>query len=805
LAACVGGVLLARALPELPFPLGLGVAIALALAAALTPTRSASFLLLAALAAFACGWTTLRTRTASPHSLDLLLTESPALVRVEGIVLGPVRQRNADADPLAPPTARTPSCSLELSLRSLETDRGPRAASGRVRVYVRAPALPAVRPGDRVSLLGTLRAPERALNPGESDWLALARQRGSVGTVGVDHPDAVTPVPHAHAADAALAPVRRTIAAARARALRALAGDDHSSPRAALALALILGERTDALDDLRRTFARTGTAHLMAISGYHLMVLAAAVALAVRALGEHGGLEKLGVCAAVGVYLLLVPAEAPVVRAGIMVLALAGLGAIGRRGDALTTLAWAGVALLIWRPLDALSLGWQLTFGITALLLRLDAAWRAEDRLTSLAPRTLSSGLARRTRRTLVGTLACFAVGQPLIAMHTGTIAPLSWLAGLAATPVVVLTMLAGFVSVALGLVLPAAAAITAPVVLWLAERTHAIVAWFESWSWAWAEVPPVPWWWALPAAACAVVGAIGAPAWRGPALLGVLLAATTLPLIARSGLAPGVRFRVDMLSVGDGTCILLRSGRDALIWDAGSLRAGVDGWRLARAARALGVSDAATGVVTHANLDHFNALPDLGQALGTRRVLTTPRVVQAAASHPGAAALVTALESIDAEIVPLEPGQTFGLGWARAHVLWPTPHVPPGAPSNDASLSVVFRVPTAAGEHAALFVGDVQALGAEGVEREFIALLGPGVRPTLMEAPHHGAWNPQAAAVVVRLDPRVVLQSTGVRRASDPRWADIRDARHWRTTSTDGASFVEIMHDGRVRAGAAR
>src|SRR5205823_4667612 len=73
----------------------------------------------------------------------------------------------------------------------------------------------------------------------------------------------------------------------------------------------------------------------------------------------------------VALYMLVLPAQAPILRAGILVLVLLIADASGRRYDRATLLGWIALALLIIRPLDAWSLGFQLSFGIVAALLLL--------------------------------------------------------------------------------------------------------------------------------------------------------------------------------------------------------------------------------------------------------------------------------------------------------------------------------------------------------------------------------------------------------------------------------------------------
>ena len=115
-----------------------------------------------------------------------------------------------------------------------------------------------------------------------------------------------------------------------------------ASPEAsALLEALLLGERSGAFDEVQATFTRLGLAHVLAISGMHLVVVAAGCVWLVRLTGDRGGLESLAAALVVCIYLVLVPARAPIVRAGLGVLVFLVADAAGRRYDRITLLGFA--------------------------------------------------------------------------------------------------------------------------------------------------------------------------------------------------------------------------------------------------------------------------------------------------------------------------------------------------------------------------------------------------------------------------------------------------------------------------------
>ena len=92
------------------------------------------------------------------------------------------------------------------------------------------------------------------------------------------------------------------------------------------------------------------------------------------------------------------------------------------------------------------------------------------------------------------------------------------------------------------------------------------------------------------------------------------------------------------------------------------------------------------------------------------------------------------------------------------------------------------------------LFTGDI--------ETEAMAALiegGADLRADGAEAPHHGSARPAAYDFVMRVDPAVVVQSTGPRRLGDERWESVKRGRSWRTTAAEGAATIEFRGDGSV------
>jgi len=685
------------------------------------------------------------------------------------------------------------------------------------------------------------------MNPGQPDGAAWASSRGEAGSLRLADASLIELVPRR------TGPVgwvvrswRRVRDAARIRVERVIDPDplEHSSDQQegrALIAALTLGARDPALDPAREAFTRLGLAHLMAISGFHLAVLAGAAAVAIRATGDWGSGESILVAALITAYLVVVPANAPVVRAGLMVLAFLAAGAMGRRHNRLAVLAWIACGLAIARPMDVFGLGYQLSIGLTGVLIWLMPTLgggpgyagvrgltpTGTSRYPRLPARQPSPHrLVRSVMRSLLGwlvgaaivTAVCWSVSLPLVAAHTGQIALVAVPVTLLVLPLIILLLWGGYVTIMLGVLVPAAGQWAAAVVGSIGQTTTDLVLWLDGLGWSWVSLPRVStawtavstgavligWrWWAV-RDRVAVTNARRTPGLSRPVHPGLIAALGAVSLGGWLGLevrtAPGLDrdtlIRIDTLAVGDGSCHLIRSGSESMLFDCGSRSHRLIDRAVPRALRALGVGRVRTIVISHPNLDHFSGVVRAAEALGTERVLVGRSLADLASEDPegSEAALLDALTEMGVETVVVEGGAAWEFGQARARVLSPTrgvrfDHV------NDTSLVVALDVETERGARRVLMTGDVQ-------RRAIAAIARSAGRADVIELPHHGSWSPAAAALVEDTDPAVVLQSTGPSRVGDMRWLGVMGTRTWRVTARDGASWAAIRRDGTVISG---
>ncbi len=801
----------------LPAPVWFGVACAAAAASLLLRRRACAFALIAGAIAFGAGWFTLRILETPPDSLRALLPtddgSAPTIgVELEGVVLDdPRRARASPGRPANFAFAGEPAWTFRLRADTAYAEHGPVRASGVVRVAVVGGTGEDIRAGSRARVTGRLSPVPRPLNPGEPDSRLWAAQRNEAGRLRVPDPSLVRHEPTPPGAiPAAEAWWLRTRAAMHGRAFRVLKGNetDDPAPGRTLMLALLLGEDEGTLRPLRDAFARQGLSHLLAISGFHLTIMAAVALSTVRLTGERGRLEPLIVGVLVALYMTVVPANAPVLRAGWMILLLLAAEAAGRRYDRLAVLAWIASAMILARPMDLWSLGFQLSFGLTGTLIwlaptahaRLFGALRTgpHDPPDALGPRWW----AEKARGLVSVSLLCWAAALPTIAHAVGVVSPLAVLCTVVLVPVVLALLFAGYAVLTLGAVLPSAAAWAADGVQRIGDAAAWIVERFDDVPGTALYTPRLSLTLTLAATTLVLYWFARGHlrdrfAWAAAAVLALWAAAEAFN---RTSLHADTLLRIDAIAVGDGTCLLLRSGRDALLWDCGSTDPGMGVIDIPRALRRLGAHRVPAVIITHPDYDHYSALPDAARPLGVRELLVGQRTHERARAQRVGPLRTTydTLATRGTRVRVVGAGDTITLGHATVRFIAP----PDGAgylADNDHSLIAFVEARTDHGSTVrALLTGDAGPAA-------LAALLAPhaDLRANVLELPHHGSHNPQARALVAASNPAVVLQSTGPSRVNDPRWTPEHAGRAWLVTAAHGAAWTELRRDGTVRHGA--
>jgi competence protein ComEC len=533
---------------------------------------------------------------------------------------------------------------------------------------------------------------------------------------------------------------------------------------AELARGFVLGADEGIDPRTEEDFRRAGLAHLLAVSGQNVTLLALLAMPLLAALGIPLRERLLWVLGLIVAYVPLAGAGPSIQRAAVM--GAAGLVATlaGRRASRLYGLALALLVTLAVDPGIAADVGWQLSFAAVAGIFALAAPIReaiaaqigAVDRR-----RVLADGVAV----TVAATLAT----APLVAFHFETFSTTTLVANVLALPAVAPAMWLGMASAALsqvpGLPVEMLNAANAVLLAYIAQ----VAAWCGRPDWAEVRVSLGAG--GLEAAyvalAAASVGAsrlargrrLAAARGRGghasaprgsgrgvgairlaPVALGALVLLVVLSSSGGgSGAGPPPGLRVSVLDVGQGDAILFQpAAAPAVLVDGGPPGAGLES-KLEEA----GVERlAAAAVITHDQADHGGGIEEL---LGRFPV---DRLVYA---RLGREPLELA-RAAGAAPVQASAGARLRSGGLRFEVLWPPRELPaeagPDVDANQLSLVLLARW------------RDFSMLLTADAEAEAVPL-DPGPVDVLKVA-HHGSDDAGLATLLDLTRPALAAISVG-------------------------------------------
>ncbi len=623
-------------------------------------------------------------------------------------------------------------------------------------------------------------------NPPMSGWPVRAARAGQLAVTSA----APLRLPHAHA-----------LLRARNQTLRAV----HTlfPTEAALVEALLLARRESLDTALKQEFAAAGLAHLLAISGAHVGILAGIVLLLARLLRLRPRRAMLASALVTSMYVGFLGAPAAATRAAIQGLALLASRFTQRPAEPFSLLAGAALLLLAADPFFLLDAGFQLSFAGVFGLLAFHSP--ARDMLPRALPRVITQALA--------ASLAASAATAPIAAWHFGLLSIIGPLANLVAAPLLALaipamtlSLMAGTVEAHTGRFLGGGAEIALRLLRAIAHLA--------------AEVPAghVR---VTPDAVTATLLATAAFLIAGPQVRKHLQPAAgrrrrgrRVQKAVQSGVAIAALIAVPLfhagsgdleihaINVGQGDAIAIRTpGNHWLLVDTGPSTPDFDAGRerVLPYLRAHGVRRLDVVILTHPHADHIGGAPAVWQSLPVGVVIdpATPasesrylEVLADAASHhirwqAGRAGRGLEIDNVTLRL--LAPRDS-----ALDEVEDP----------ND--LSVVFHLEY--GHFSALFLGDA----SQSVENWMIRQSDVSLASALLKVGHHGSRTATGDSLLDAVRPRVAVISVGRRNRYGHPAPDViarLRAHGVRVMRTDlnGSVVVKARTDGTMEVFASR
>ncbi len=680
---------------------------------------------------------------------------------------------------------------LDLTLTRVESESAEIHAGARVRVSVWR-AVGEWREGEHVGLTTALRRPRGFCNAGADRYARALGRAGIVAVGGVAADAAIDRLPD----PVGPTPARGILAAGRGAVGRAI-GRALGPAEAAVLRALVTGDQGDLPEAVRQAYSRTGTSHVLSVSGLHIAIVAGAayqtafLGLAlVRPIAARMVVARLAALVALlpaGMYAVFSGGAVATVRSLLMAAAFLGAIVVQRRGDLVTAIAASALLICGLDPEACLDVSFQLSFasvvGIVVGMERL-----AGSQLGSWLRAAPGSGLGGRLRASLWGavgvSLAAGLATAPLTATYFGTLSLIGPVANLVVVPLVGwLALFCGLAGAALLPLWEVGATLTFAAGGVMIRLANAIVEWLAGLPGAALQVAPPS---GLESGLWTV--AISGLAVRGRrtrrALLGVgLVGALGLPVAIRALDAGEMQIR--FLDVGQGDAAIVALPRGGSIWviDGGGLGGGYDPGEgvVVPALREHRGSRIAAVVLSHPQLDHYGGLAAVvrgsspaelwstGQGAtsatfaGFEKALDAARVRRRVASGPA-----KLLVGPQAEIEALHPPAGYS---ARR--------------PNDASLVIAVRH----GAVRALFTGDVEL----PAEQEMLASE-VDLWAAIVKVAHHGSRTSSSERFLRTVRPALAVAGIGLRNRFHFPAAEV-PARYRRL----GAAWLQTDRDGEV------
>ncbi|MDA0214351.1 MAG: ComEC/Rec2 family competence protein [Planctomycetota bacterium] len=685
------------------------------------------------------------------------------LVCVEGIVVSTPRIDefayrdelmkcdSLEEDTLARFVPRTPSTRFDLEIDSFLDSQGNHVeVFAKIRVIVDGSVAGCVA-GDRVRTKGLLSGFELPTNPGGFNSVAWSQMRGIAGLLSIPSEYLIEqqecPL---FCATSFLARWRSYVDANLQDAL----GDQSRLDATALVAASTTGANWPGLRSVSKAFAASGVQHLVAISGFNFGILAACALWSIRRMRLAPRIGGVVLVVLAILFIASIESEVSSIRAAFMGGTTAIALSVGRSMQFGSLIGLTAMILVAFDPLTASQPGFQLSFG-AIFGLRYIAPIVARWLSCAVRGYGLLATILRRAFEPLAAGISAWIATTPIVALHFGVCSLWCVPCTIALSPSFAVMIISSNIAVAAQPVCPPIGFVAGWVSVVNARMILCVVRF------------------------CATL----------PGALDEGSSVKTITDVA------DWRTRIDMIDVGNGSCYLIRSGASAVLFDCGSLgSAAVGSQTVVPAMRALGVRSLDTVVISHPNLDHYGALPEVVRAFSVRRVFVTPQFIRWA-RHGAAHEALRAAQMGGATIEEFSRGDEHKFGF----MCWRALHPPAKsffADSNDGSL--IIRISD--GGFALLLVGDAAREACHAVLESSLIEDLRGI--TVFELPHHGSFRPDAAALAMRVASPIVLQSTGPNRLVKDRWGAILVNTQRLVTARDRACAVLWKNDGMIWIG---
>ncbi|MDP2728943.1 MAG: DNA internalization-related competence protein ComEC/Rec2 [Dehalococcoidales bacterium] len=560
-------------------------------------------------------------------------------------------------------------------------------------------------------------------------------------------------------------------------------------PQAALAQGIILGIRNNIPSSVKADFSRTGTAHLLAISGLHLSIVAGILlSFGIWLFGRRGYLYVWLALGGIWLYALLTGMHLPVVRGAIMASLFLIAELLGRQRSAAAALSFAAAIMVGINPQILWEASFQMSFtamaGLIFIFPLIQSLFRKAVRAI-LGEGGAAVSVANFVADSFSVSLGAVLAVWPLVAHYFGVISlvgPLATFFALFALPGIIIT---GALAGGLGLIaLPGAQVIAwfawlflsylllvvkvfaflpsfegvqlSPLLIWVYYSTLSLLVCFSSnksrmarvWQWLKSGMDkssnlvsrlPVKW----------VVS---------PLLVIAILVSVTAATM------PDDRLHASFLDVGQGDAILVQRGSQQVLIDGGPRQQAITlalGKEMPFWDRTIELV-----ILTHPHADHITGLVEVLKRYKVRQVLYPASEYES----PAYDEWLRLLREKNIKYTLAQAGQQIDLG-SEVIIEVLNPQVPllTGTESDIDNNGVMLRLET--GEVSFLLTADIMWQA----ESELVASRA-NLKSTVLKVAHHGSATSTTVEFLAVVNPRLAVISVGENNSFGHPSSDVMD-----------------------------
>lgn len=729
-----------------------------------------------------------------PDHISRCLLYERQLATLKGVVISPVVNTEKDASiPWVEPHS-----SFYLQTQSILSEGQWLPVTGVVRVQVGQP-LRHVRPGNEVLIYCWLSRFAPPPNPGQFDLRKYMARKGVYLAASVPVSEGVEVID----------PSISSIHAARSFVSLFCEDsllDDSLPDRSVrdMSAALLLGRRENLDPEIMAAFQKTNLAHYISLSGQNVGILAGSLWFLLRTFGLPKRPRALLCILLIILYALAVPSMPAINRAVFLACFIFSSFLLRRRSQPLNTLALSAIVLLLFRPSELFSVGWQLSFlSVLGILILYEPVvyylrtWVLYPAVFAMNQRFvwLQSLLSGLLDLTAVGVAAWLAIAG-LLLYYFGSINPLSPLWTVLVFPFVLALLYAGYLKLVIAKLLPTVGAFLSVIIHEAARGFEESVLFLSKIDLTRMIARP-------PSIAIVVLIYI---------MLIILLFLPffhrRLRLVCYTGCAflflqPALfqfadAFRqrhveITCLSVGHGQAIVLTGPQESILFDAGSItNRDIASKTILPFLQQKGISSLNAVYISHGDLDHINAVAEIPAYIDIQKLYANGAFLTAAAQSSGEKQLSLDLSRFD--VIPEPVADYSDEAGLTIKSLWPLRKTAEESGISDNDQSEVLLIEFAG--RRLLLCGDIELYA----QQQLLSLY-PDLRVDALVLPHHGSTVNMDERFIERLAPRIVIASGAVSRAKNAWKPDSSCAVKSFYTGLDGAVTIKIKADGTLSA----